>query len=160
MAVNNSKKDVVMENGDKIKEWLAQGVPMGTIAKALKISKTTLYKHIGELDGGTDSLDAIKKYREPAVEELENTMFMSACGFERKVKKCAKVKRTMYDNGKKAEEWEEMVEYEETQYFPPDTTAGIFLLKNWASYSNEPVTIDLRKKELELKEQQIKANSW
>ena len=160
MAVNNCKKDVITDNAEKIKEWLGQGVPMGTIAKALKISKTTLYKHIGELDGGTDSLDAIKKYREPAVEELENTMFMSACGFERKVKKCAKVKRTMYDNGKKAEEWEEMVEYEETQYFPPDTTAGIFLLKNWANYSNEPVTIDLRKKELELKEQQIKANSW
>lgn len=161
MAVNNSKKEVVLESMDKIKEWLGQGVPMGTIAKALKISKTTLYKYIGELDGGVDSLDAIKKYREPAVEELENTMFMSACGFERVVKKTAKVKRTMYnEHGKKAEEWEEMVEYEETVYFPPDTTAGIFLLKNWASYSNEPVTIGLRKKELELKEQQIKANSW
>lgn len=160
MAVNNSKKEVVLENMEKIKEWLGQGVAMSTIAKALKISKTTLYKHIGELDGSIDGLDAIKKYREPAIENLENTMYMSACGFERVVKKCAKVKRTMYDNGKKAEEWEEMVEYEETVYFPPDTTAGIFLLKNWASYSNEPVTIDLRKREIELKEQQIKANSW
>ena len=59
-------------------------------------------------------------------EELENTMFMSACGYERKVKKYAKVKRVMYDNGKKAEEWEEMVEYEETIYYPPSDTAGIF----------------------------------
>mgnify|MGYP003303889006 CR=1 FL=1 len=160
MAVNNSKKDVVLENMEKIKEWLGQGVAMSTIAKALKISKTTLYKHISDLDGGLDGLDAIKKYREPAVEELENTMYMSACGFERKVKKCAKVRRTMYDNGKKAEEWEEMVEYEETQYFPPDTTAGIFLLKNWAGYMNEPAMADLRKKELELKEQQIKATNW
>ena len=160
MAVNNSKKEIVLENMDKIKEWLGQGVAMSTIAKALKISKTTLYKHIGELDGSIDGLDAIKKYREPAVENLENTMYMSACGYERKVKKCAKVKRTMYDNGKKAEEWEEMVEYEETVYFPPDTTAGIFLLKNWAGYMNEPAIADLRKKELELKEQQIKANSW
>ena len=160
MAVNNSKKDVITENAEKIKEWLGQGVPMGTIAKALKISKTTLYKHMGELDGGTDSLDAIKKYREPAVENLENTMYMSACGFERTVKKCAKLKRITYENGKKANEWEEMVEYEETVYFPPDTTAGIFLLKNWAGYMNEPAIADLRKKELELKEQQIKANSW
>lgn len=161
MAVNNCKKDIVMENMENIKEWLGQGVAMSTIAKALKISKTTLYKHIGELDGGLDGLDAIKKYREPAVEELENTMFKSACGFERVVKKCAKVKRVMYnEHGKKAEEWEEMVEYEETVYFPPDTTAGIFLLKNWAGYMNEPAIADLRKKELELKEQQIKANSW
>lgn len=160
MAVNNCKKTVITENAEKIKEWLGQGVPMGTIAKALKISKTTLYKHIGELDGGIDGLDAIKKYREPAVENLENTMYMSACGFERTVKKYAKLKRITYENGKKANEWEEMVEYEETVYFPPDTTAGIFLLKNWAGYMNEPAIADLRKKELELKEQQIKANSW
>ena len=140
---------------DKIKEWVSQGVPMGTIAKAIGVSKTTLYKHISDSEQGLNSLDAVKKYREPAVEELENTMFMSACGYERKVKKYAKVKRVMYDNGKKAEEWEEMVEYEETVYYPPSDTAGIFLLKNWGNYMNEPRAMEIRKKELELKEKQI-----
>ena len=120
MALNNSKKDIVVENMDKIKEWISQGVSMGTIAKAIGVSKTTLYKHISDSEQGLNSLDAVKKYREPAVEELENTMFMSATGYERKVKKYAKVKRVMYDNGKKAEEWEEMVEYEETIYYPLD----------------------------------------
>lgn len=161
MALNNSKKDVVLESMDKIKEWISQGVPMATIAKAIGVSKTTLYKHISDSEQGLDSLDAIKKFREPAVENLENTMYRNACGYERKVKKYAKVKRCMYnENGKKAEEWEEMVEYEETQYYPPDTTAGIFLLKNWASYMNEPATVGLRKKELELKEKQVDANIW
>lgn len=160
MALNNSKKDIVLQHMDKIKEWLAEGVSMATIAKAIGVSKTTLYKHIGESEQGLNGLDAVKKYREPAVEELENTMFKSACGFERKVKKCAKVKRTMYDNGKKTEEWEEMVEYEETQYFPPDTTAGIFLLKNWAAYMNEPATVALRRKEVELREKQVDAQAW
>lgn len=160
MALNNSKRDIVLENMDKIKEWIAQGVPMGTIAKAIGVSKTTLYKHISESEQGLNGLDAIKKLREPLVEELENTMFKSACGYERKVKKYAKVKRCMYDNGKKAEEWEEMVEYEETQYFPPDTTAGIFLLKNWGNYMNEPRAMEFRAKELELKEKQVDANTW
>ena len=155
MALNNSKKDIVVQNMDKIKEWVSQGVPMGTIAKAIGVSKTTLYKHISDSEQGLNSLDAVKKYREPAVEELENTMFMSACGYERKVKKYAKVKRVMYDNGKKAEEWEEMVEYEETVYYPPSDTAGIFLLKNWGNYMNEPRAMEIRKKELELKEKQI-----
>ena len=145
---------------DKIKEWIAQGVPMGTIAKAIGVSKTTLYKHISESEQGLNGLDAIKKLREPLVEELENTMFKSACGYERKVKKYAKVKRCIYDNGKKAEEWEEMVEYEETQYFPPDTTAGIFLLKNWGNYMNEPRAMEFRAKELELKEKQVDATVW
>ena len=160
MALNNSKKDIVLAHMDEIKEWVAQGVSMATIAKAIGVSKTTLYKHIGESEQGLNSLDAVKKYREPAVEELENTMFKSACGYERKVKKCAKVKRVMYDNGKKAEEREEMVEYEETQYFPPDTTAGIFLLKNWGNYMNEPRAMEFRKKELELKEKQVEATVW
>lgn len=104
--------------------------------------------------------NAIKKGRAVAVEKIESTMFMAACGFERKVKKYAKVKRVMYDNGKKAEEWEEMVEYEETQYFSPDATSAIFLLKNWAKYANEPVTNDLRRREIELKEKQAEADSW
>ena len=55
----------------------------------------------------------------------------------------------------KLREWEEMVEYEESVYYPPDTTAGIFLLKNWANYMNEPRAMEIRKKELELKEKQL-----
>lgn len=145
---------------EKIKEWIGQGVPMGVIAKNIGVSKTTLYKHIGETEQGLNSLDTIKKYRQPAIDELEATMFNSACGFERKVKKYAKVKRCIYENGKKAEEWEEMVEYEESQYYPPDTTAGIFLLKNWADYMNEPRAMEIRKRELELKEKQVDATVW
>lgn len=151
MAKNNSKKDIVISNLDNIKEWLAQGMSIQSIAKTLGISKSTLYKYMN-----VDGLDVIKKERQPAVENLENTMYMSASGFERKVKKYVKVKKCIYnENGKKAEEWEEMVEYEETQYFPPDTTAAIFLLKNWANYMNEPATVNLRKREIELKEAQV-----
>jgi len=160
LAVNNSKREIVLQHMDKIKEWIGQGVAMGTIAKAIGVSKTTLYKHIADLDSGLNSLDTIKKYREPAVDQIENTMFTSACGYERKVKKYAKVRRCVYENGKKSEEWEEMVEYEETVYYPPDTTAGIFLLKNWADYANEPRAMEYRKEELELKKKQVESNLW
>ena len=161
MALNNSKKDIVIENMDNIKEWIGQGMSMATIAKAIGVSKTTLYKHISDSEQGLDSLDAIKKYREPLVEELENTMYKSACGYERTVKKHAKVKRCLYnEHGRKAEEWEEMVEYEETVYYPPSDTAGIFLLKNWGNYMNEPRAMEYRKKELELREKQVDAATW
>lgn len=156
MAVNNNKKDIVLSHMEEIKEWIGQGVPMGTIAKNIGVSKATLYKHIGESEQGLTSLDTIKKYRQPAVDKLEAVMFESACGFTRTVKKHAKVRHCLYDNGKKADEWEELVEYEEEVYYPPDTTAGIFLLKNWADYMNEPATQALRKREIELKEKQ----SW
>jgi hypothetical protein len=78
----------------------------------------------------------------------------------RKVKKHVKLKRIEYENGKKLSEYEEMVEYEEEVYYPPDTTAGIFLLKNWGNYMNEPRAMEIRKQELELREKQMKANNW
>ena len=157
MAVNNCKKDIVLNNLEQIKEWIAQGMSMRSIAQALGVSKQTLYKHI---KASTDGLDTIKNNRAVAVEELENTMFRSAKGYTVKVKKYEKVKRCIYENGKKAEEWEEMKEYEVEEFIKPDTTAGIFLLKNWGNYMNEPRAMEYRKKELELKEKQVDANVW
>lgn len=153
---NRSKKNIVLDNLENIREWLSQGISVDSIAKTLGVSRPTIYKY-----ANLDNIYTIKESREPAVKELENTMYRSAQGYERKVKKCAKVKRCVYnENGKKAEEWEEMVEYEETVYYPPSDTAGIFLLKNWGNYTNEPRAIDLRKKELELKEKQVDATVW
>lgn len=153
---NRSKKDIVLKNLDKIKEWLSQGISVDSIAKSLGVSRPTIYKY-----ANLDNIYTIKESREPAIKELENTMFNSACGYERKVKKYAKVKKCIYnDNGKKAKEWEEMVEYEETVYYPPSDTAGIFLLKNWSNYMNEPQSLEIRKKELELKEKQVESQLW
>lgn len=153
---NRSKKSIVLDNLDNIKIWLSQGVSVESIAKTLGVSRPTIYKY-----ANLDNIYTIKEAREPAVKELENTMFMSAKGYERKVKKFAKVKRCIYnEQGRKSEEWEEMVEYEETVYYPPSDTAGIFLLKNWGNYMNEPRAMEYRKKELELKEKQVDANIW
>ena len=151
-------KKLIEDNLENIEQWTRDGLTMKQIADNLGISDRTLYRY--KSDSDSQLSQSIKNGRAVAVETLENTMFKSACGYERTVKKYAKVKRIMYDNGKKAEEWEEMQEYEETQYFPPDTTAGIFLLKNWASYMNEPAAMNIRKKELELKEKQVEATTW
>ena len=101
MALNNCKKDMVIENLEQIKTWIAQGMTMISIAKALGVSKSTLYKYLNESE---DGLDTIKNNRVIAVEALENTMFQSACGYTRKVKKYIKVKYVDYDNGKKVSE--------------------------------------------------------
>lgn len=151
-------KKLIEDNLEKIEQWTRDGLTMKQIANNLGISDRTLYRY--KSDSDSQLSQTIKSGRAVAVEQLENTMFMSASGFERKVKKYAKVKRCMYDNGKKAEEWEEMVEYEETVYYAPDTTAGIFLLKNWGEYMNEPRAMAFRAKELELKEKQVDANTW
>lgn len=150
---NNSKEHIVKDNLENIKKWLSEGNSIQSIAKALKISKTTLYKYL-------DGTDVIKNSREICVENLENAMFESACGYTTKVKKYEKVKRIEYIDGKKSLEYEELVEYEEEIYHKRDTTAGIFLLKNWGNYMNEPRAMEFRKKELELKEKQVDATVW
>lgn len=151
-------KKLIEDNLENIEQWTRDGLTMKQIADNLGISDRTLYRY--KSDSDSQLSQSIKNGRAVCVETLENTMFTSACGYERKVKKYAKVKRCIYENGKKADEWEEMVEYEETVYYPPDTTAGIFLLKNWASYMNEPAAMNIRKKELELKEKQVEATTW
>jgi len=157
MAESGSKKDIVLNNLENIKQWTSEGKTMRSIAKALHISPQTLYKYLNSTENG---LDDIKKARAVAVDKLEDTIFTSATGFTRTVKKYAKVKRVMYENGKKAEEWEEMQEYEEEIYYPPDTTALIFLLKNWAKYVNEPAMMELRKREVELREKELENKNW
>lgn len=152
-----TKKQLILDNLDNIEKWTAEGLTLRQIAKNLGVAESTLYKY---KSGSTEIKESIKNGRQDCVKVLENTMFTSATGYTRKVKKYQKVKRTLYENGKKSEEWEEMVEYEEEQFFPPDNTAGIFLLKNWGRYSNEPLNINIRQKELELKEKQLDANSW
>lgn len=159
MAVNNSKEAIVVENLEKIKEWLGQGVTMTAIAKNLHISKQTLYNHLKKyLD---DGLDEIKKTRQPAVEALENSMYNAALGGKVTLKQFVKLKRIEYnENGKKAREWEELQEVEVEEYIKSDTTAGIFLLKNWGNYMNEPRAMEFRAKELEIKEKQVDATVW
>lgn len=163
MAKNGSKEAVVLENLDKIKEWLSQGIAMTTIAKNLKLSKQTLYKHLkAHLKYDTeDGLDALKKAREPAVLALENSMYNAAMGGKVTLKQYVKLKHIEYnENGKKAREWEELKEVEVEEYIKSDTTAGIFLLKNWGNYMNEPRAMEFRAKELELKEKQVDATVW
>ncbi len=156
--MSRSKKDVIEANLKKIEKWTAKGLTIKQMAKNLGVSERTLYRYKNDSDSHLSQ--TIKNGRAVAVEELENTMMTSACGYTRKIKKHAKVRRIEYENGKKLSEYEEMVEYEEEVYYPPDTTAGIFLLKNWGNYMNEPRAMEIRKQELELREKQMKANNW
>lgn len=152
-----NKREVIENNLDKIAEWTKAGLTLKQIANNLNVAESTLYKYKAK---NKEIAETVKKGRETNVQQLENTMYTSACGYERTVKKYQKLKRCVYENGKKAEEWEEMVEYEETIYYPPDTTAAIFLLKNWGNYMNEPRAMEMRNKELELRKKQVDAQVW
>lgn len=151
------KKDEICKHKADIEKWAAEGLTMGQIAKKLGVSESTLYKYKAELP---ELSETVKKGRREAVAELENMAFKAAKGYTLTVTKHQKVKRIEYEDGKKKLEKEEMVEYEEEVYFPPNPAFNLFLLKNWGKYSNEPETVKLRKKEVELRKKQIEEGSW
>lgn len=158
MAVD--KRELILSNLDKIENWKANGKSIRWICGQLGVSKSLFYNVCKDESNGL--VDSVKKGKAVAVERIEDAMFNSAIGYTRIGKKYYKVKRIEYDpvTGKKVSEYEEVVEVAEEVYYPPDNTAGIFLLKNWGKYTNEPATIDLRKQELELKKKHMESMEW
>lgn len=145
---------------DEIAEWVKKGATERSIAKNLGVSHSTFNKYKNEK---VEFLDILKNNRMKAVEDIENAMFESAIGGKKTLWKAMKVRHIDYDEEGRKIEYETVERYQEDVYYPPNTTAGIYLLKHWAKdkgYTNDPLSLDLKKQELELKKQIAENNNW
>ncbi len=141
--------EVILPRLEEIKELLAKGTSEKEIAKYLGISYTTWKTHKRKIA----SFSAlVKDSRGKSIEDLERSMFESALGFTKKIKKAMKLKETIYENGKRTKEIERIEFYDEEIYIAPSVACAQFLLKNWAKdrYSNNPAELEVKKKEFEL----------
>lgn len=75
-------------------------------------------------------LESLKKGKELADMQVAAKLFDRATGAVIKQQQAHKLKRTIYENGRKVEEFEEIEVVDLMQEQPPDTTALIFWLKN------------------------------
>lgn len=107
--------------------WARDGLTDKEIAEKVGIAESTLYDWKAKYP---EISEALKKGKEIADIEVENALHKKAVGFKETVKKPVKVRRVEYVGGKRSGEYEEVVEAEEEVFIPPDTTAGIFWLKN------------------------------
>ena len=137
----------------QIKEMAEQGISQLQMANALKINLRTFEKYLTEEE---DLREAVYSGRQTAIQEVENALYKSAIGEKLILKKGMKVRKVVYENGKKKGEVEVVEPYDEEVYIKPDTQAGIFLLKNWAKdrYSSDPKILEIKQREQELKEKQ------
>jgi transposase len=113
----------------RLRGWARDGLTIEEISQKIGVSRSTLNDWIKKYP---DISDTIKKGKEVADREVEESLFHKACGFKIKIEKPFKLKKVIYDKktGKKTKE-EETVEYAtEEVYIPPDTVAMIFWLKN------------------------------
>lgn len=139
----------------EIKQWIESGATNVEIAEQLDITQPTLYKYINE----HEELDKIiKEGRTAKVKELTTALFDKAIGGKRVVK----------EEYELDEETGEMKLVKEVyKFIPPCETAIMILLKHWdknedgtCKWSNEPAAIELKKREVELKENTAEDNNW
>ena len=145
---------------NEIKKWVEQGATEKSISRQLGIAYSTFskYKLLEK-----EFLELLKNTRVTCVDNIENAMYESAIGGSKVLNKAMKCKYVDYENGQRVREYEKIEYYEEEIFIQPNTTAGIYLLKHWAKnkgYTNDPLSLELKNKELEFKKQQAEKEDW
>lgn len=131
----------------KLSGWARDGLTDEQIASNMGIVRSTLSEWKKKYK---DISDTLKSNKDVADRQVENELFNKATGFTRVITKPIKIKNIEYDNGKKILETETIKYVEEEVYFPPDTTAQIFWLKNrkpkeWRDRQEIDTTITINK---------------
>ena len=110
-----------------IEGWARDGLIDSQIAHNMNVSYTTFKDYKKKYPS---ILAALKKSKEIVDYEVENSLLQRCFGYNAKVKKHIKVKKTEYKEGMKVKEYEEIVEVDDEVHIPADTLAQIYWLKN------------------------------
>lgn len=114
------------EQLEQLESWARDGLQPCEIAEKIGISPEVFKRWRGvskEID------DALSRGGEASDERVEGALFRKCTGFTIPVKKAVKLKRVMYDNGKKTSEEERMEDGTDETYVPPSVEAQMFWLK-------------------------------
>jgi len=119
-----------VNDGDKLlllEAWARDGLTDEDIAAQIGINVRTLYNWKNK---EVRIFQALKKGKEVADIEVENALRKKALGFRESEQVVSTRKTVEYENGRRVREVSEPVVTEVEKYYPPDTTAQIFWLKN------------------------------
>lgn len=148
---------------DEITKWIKLGATEKEIYKNLGISKDTWIKYKNE---NVELFDLLKKGRMKPVEEIKAAMLKRAKGFQYEEKKVI-IERIEYNNGEIIMPARKVRTETTTKTALPDVAAGLVLLKHWdkdengkAKWTGDPASLEIKKKELELKEKQAENDAW
>ncbi len=111
----------------EVTAWAEAGVTEKNIAAALGISYSSLQSYKNRY---LDFSKAFTRACAVADEAVENSLYKKCTGYTVKLQKTFKVKRVIYEDGKKVSEKEELVTGYDEVHVPADTNAQIFWLTN------------------------------
>lgn len=115
------------EFAEQAYEHCLLGATDADLAEHFGISETTVYSWKNEFP---EFAEAIKRGKAPANADVAHAMYQKATGAEWVEQQAIKLKEVEYEGGKRVRETERVEVVEVTRRAPPDTTAGIFWLKN------------------------------
>ena len=155
-----SKYDThVKSRFDEIEEWLSLGATEKEIWNNLGIHKSTFYDYKSKYK---EFSDLLKKGRKKPVEEIKAAMLKRAKGFQYEETKTI-IERIEYNDGELIVPARKVRTEVTTKTALPDTAAGLVLLQHWAKdegWTRDPQNLELKKRELELKEKQAENEAW
>ena len=143
----------------EINKWLSLGATDKEIWNNLGIHKSTFYDYKAK---HKEFSDLLKNGRKKPVEEIKAAMLKRATGFQYEEKKVI-TQRIEYEDGEEIIPAKLVRIETTTKTALPDVAAGLVLLKHWdkeSGWTTDPQSLELKKKELELKEKQAEENNW
>lgn len=140
---------------EEIQDWVRNGATDEEVAKRLGIAYSTFKEYKNEFSAFSAILKKNKDYVDA---QVENALLERAMGGKVTLKRPFKIKHTVYENGRRIEEKEEIVLADYEEYVIPDTTAQIFWLKNRRpeQWREKPIVVG---DEQQAKEAEYDANS-
>ena len=111
----------------QLEAWARDGLTDEQIAGNMGINVRTLYLWKKK---NVQIFQSLKIGKEVADIEVENALRKKALGFRETEQTVTTRKTVEYENGKRIREISEPIVTEVEKYYPPDTTAQIFWLKN------------------------------
>lgn len=144
---------------EEISEWLSLGATEKEIWNNLGIHKSTFYDYKSKYK---EFSDLLKKGRKKPVEEIKAAMLKRAKGFQYEETKTV-IERIEYNDGEVIVPARKVRTETTTKTALPDVAAGLVLLKHWdkeSGWTTDPQSLELKKKELELKEKQAENEAW
>lgn len=127
---------------DEIESWCSIGASEKEIIKLLGISKDTFYSYKRKY---AEFSDLLKRARKKPVMEIKAALLKRATGYQYE-----EIEQIEDSDGK----WRRRTVKKTA---PPDPASALILLKHWdkdGGWTNDPAMLEIRKRELELKEKQ------
>lgn len=144
-----SKYDTIIKPRlDDIAEMLKIGVTDKDIADNLGISPQTFCEYKTRYPEFNEFI--IKGRKKPVI-QIKSALFNRAIGYDYR-----EITETTDSEGN-------TTTTVKTRHLPADPASAMILLKHWArdeGWTNDPASLDLRKREIELKEKELEKNNW